>query len=311
MTTESAGLSIEEAAANLLAIEDSYEEPTDEATEDEPVESEEVAEEIEESEEETADDDADEDESDSTPEDESTEPDPRLVEREKQLTADYTRKTQKLAEERKAFEAEAATVRATRDQYAEGLKNLEAALAKMAPPEPDWDRLRKEDPAEFAASWAEHQRLKEATSQVAAEREKIEREQREESEKQFADFLEGQRTKLLEAIPEWQDNEKASAEKGALMEYARGLGYTDEELGQVYDHRLLLVLRDAKRYRDLTTKSAALVADKKVVTKVLQPGSPPAPKAKGKQAEISKLRQELARSGSPKAAARLFELLEE
>ena len=62
--------------------------------------------------------------------------------------SDYSRKTQQLAEERKAFQAEAEAIRQERAQYATLLgalqKQLEAAVQVDQPP--DFDRLYEEDP---------------------------------------------------------------------------------------------------------------------------------------------------------------------
>lgn len=312
MTIETAGgLTVEQAAANLLAIEDSYPEPTDDAAEADPIESEEVEpEEIEESEESESDTDEGEDESDTTLEEESQEPDDRIAKREKELTADYTRKTQALADERKTFEAERSEVRAMREQYAALLPQIEEALNATKPAEPDWEKLRDSDPAAFAVQWAEWQRFQQREAAVKAEREKVQKQLADEQGAAFTAYLEDQKEKLLQAIPDWQDAEKAKTEKTALYEAgSREYGFTDEDFANVVDHRLVLMLRDALKYRELAKKGKETVESKKVIQKVLQPGSP-ASKPKGREAEAIKLRQELKRTGDPRIAAKLFELME-
>ena len=50
----------------------------------------------------------------------------------------------------------------------------------------------------------------------------------------------------MELIPEWSDEKIASKEKTAIREYAINvLGYSSEEMDQVYDYRALLGLRSA------------------------------------------------------------------
>jgi hypothetical protein len=57
-----------------------------------------------------------------------------------QRQADYSRKTEALASERKAIEAEVAAVRQERGQYAYLLENLAKQLDTAAAREPDWER---------------------------------------------------------------------------------------------------------------------------------------------------------------------------
>lgn len=217
--------------------------------------------------------------------------------------ADYTRKTQALAETRKAVEVEIQQTRAEREQYAGTLQKLEAALLEFAPAEPNWEQLRKENPGEFAAQWAEKQQRDLDLAAVQAERQKLEIQQSAEREAEFQAYLDGQKNALIEAIPEWRDSEKAGTEKKALMDYAKGLGFSDEDLGSVYDHRLILLLRKSAKYDELTTKGAEIT---KVAPKVLKPGSRDANPNRGKKSDAARAMERLARTGSKQDAAAAF-----
>jgi hypothetical protein len=61
-------------------------------------------------------------------------------------TEDYTRKTQALAQERKAAQAELESVRTERAQYSQLLTALQAQLQDAQQPNVDMDRLYNEDP---------------------------------------------------------------------------------------------------------------------------------------------------------------------
>lgn len=219
---------------------------------------------------------------------------------------DYTRKTMALAEERKAFQAEAAATREHRDKYATGLEQLAQALEQIKPAEPDWDTLRKENPAEFAAQWAEHQRLRETEAKVTAERQRIAMEQQREQQEALGSFLDEQKKLLQDAIPEWQDESKAKAEKEQLIEFARGMGFSDEDLGNVVDHRLVLLLRKAAKYDEIATKGADTIREKKKVAKVMKPGGRDNSPRKGQRAEVQAAQDRLKRSGKASDAAALI-----
>ena len=64
-------------------------------------------------------------------------------------TADYTRKTQAIAEARKQAQQESALAREERQRYAQTLAALEGTLKSLQPPEVDWERLYAENPVEW------------------------------------------------------------------------------------------------------------------------------------------------------------------
>lgn len=226
--------------------------------------------------------------------------------------ADYTRKTTELATQRKALEQEAATIRSARDQYATQLGALERALVETMPKEPDWEALRKENPGEFAAQFAEHQQKREKLAAVRSEQDKVRRQQEAEFHQGLAAHLQAEAVKLVEAIPEWKDETKAKAEKGKLVEFAGSLGWSPEDLDNVHDHRLVLILRDAMRYRESQTKGKQAVQDKARTAKVLPPGGRPTTTTQtGQRVKTQKARDRLKQTGRVDDAAAAFDYLDE
>lgn len=219
---------------------------------------------------------------------------------------DYTKKTQALAEERKAFSAEHAQTRATRVAYAERLSVVESALTEMAPPQPDWDRLRQEDPAEFAAQWAEHQRMRDDLQAVRAERSRLAAAEQEDQATALQEHLAGESQKLLVAFPDWSDAAKAAEGLRGLREYASGMGFTGEDLSNVHDHRLIVLLDKAAKYDALTTKGRDQVREKRTSAPVLRPGTRNGGGGKGTEIELKKGMSRLRQTGSLKDAADLI-----
>jgi hypothetical protein len=228
-------------------------------------------------------------------------------------TADYTRKTQQLAQNRKALETEAAQARQTREAYAHRLAVVEQAIVELTPQEPDWDRLRQENPTEYAVQFAEHQQRRQQLAAVRAEQERLTSQQRADYEQQLAQILEIERQQLVAAIPEWVDEGTAADEKRQLLEYARGMGYSDEDLAQVYDHRVMLILRKAHQWDKLQQQGVSKVREKArsaPAKPTLKPGGAPMPvKNKSRVDAATVARNRLARTGSANDAARLLEMM--
>lgn len=217
-------------------------------------------------------------------------------------TEDYTRKTQKLAEDRKAAEAELASVRAERAQYATTLGKLEEFLTSSTPQEPDWVALQRENPDQFPIEFAAWQVRKRQLDDVRAEKKAAE-------EKVLADRIAAmeqtmatEQARLLEAIPEWNDESKAKTEKVALVAFAKDQGFTAQELAGIYDHRVLVLLRKAMLH-DKAAKTASQPAVRKTAP-VLQPAA--AQSAKPPVSDVTRARQRLAQTGDVKDAAEVF-----
>lgn len=185
-------------------------------------------------------------------------------------TADYTRKTQEIATQRKELDTDRGVVREARVKYIAALDRLNEALGGM---EPDWERLRAEDPTEYAVQWAEWQQGERDRGMVAKQRQKVLDEQMAEDTRAFFVQLEQEKVALLDAIPAWKDEAVAAKERTALVQYAKELGFTDQQLKGIYDHRLLVMLRKAYLF-DTGKKRGVeeLRRRRKTVETALKPG---------------------------------------
>lgn len=222
-------------------------------------------------------------------------------------TADYTKKTQELAETRKAVEAERQRIQEAnqlRDVYAERLQVIEQMLTQGQSAE-DLSALKETDPIGYAVKVAEMSEREKQVAAVRAERQRIEQQQKAEQGERLKAHLAVEAEKLAAAIPELADKAKGEAIRAEIRNYAKGLGYTDQDLSMVYDHRVVAQWYKAMKYEQLM--SGKTQATKKVseAPKMLRPGTS-TPEARGTQ-EVKKLREQVRRSGKKGDAARLFE----
>ena len=222
-----------------------------------------------------------------------------------QREADYTRKTQKLAEERKLVESEFQQVRGEREQYAQILGQLQQKLQEFEPQEPDWNRLEVEDPTEYARQWTSHQRRQQQKMAVQAEQARLQQLYQVESQKQIQAVLAQETARLKEKIPEWSSPEKAKSEGKALLEYGQALGFSEQELNGITDSRALLALHKAWKYDQMMSKRPEFQAKIKKAPKMASPGS--AGSVGSKSGELNNAKKRLAQSGSVRDAASLFE----
>lgn len=223
-----------------------------------------------------------------------------------QRTADYTRKTQALAEQRKAAEAELNAVREERATYSQLLTALQQQLQQQQESPVDMERLYREDPIEWVRQTELARQRSEKLAASQAELQRLNTLQQQEVQRAMQARLKEEASLLVSAIPEWRDEKTAKAEKSALIEFGVKEGFTPDDLKGVVDHRVVKVLRKAMMFDQIMSKQQSIKPN--VVSpkaKTVAPGNPQA--AKIQVNEITRARQRLAKTGSVKDAAKLFE----
>ena len=221
-------------------------------------------------------------------------------------TSDYTKKTQTLAEQRKAVEAERTKIEEAaklRDTYAQRLQVIEQMLTQ---PEEDISALKDQDPIGYAVKMAERMEREKQLAAVRAERESVEAKQVSEHQERLKSHIAQEAERLRAAIPDMADDVKGEIIRRDIRNYAKSVGSTDQELSQVYDHRAVLTLYRAMQYEKLTKGKA--VAQKKVAEapKALKPGTGNQKIDKDSE-QVKKLTKQLKQTGRPRDAAALFE----
>lgn len=221
-------------------------------------------------------------------------------------TQDYTRKTQQIAETRKAVEAEAAAIRAEREQYAQLLGALQQQLESAGEQPVDWDRLYAEDPIEWVRQRELARDKQERQAAIQSEQQRLSQLTQKQREEEFKATLAKESEALIQAIPEWKDANKAKAEKALLIEFGQKVGYSEDELKNVFDHRAVLTLRKAALYDQMMSKRKDI---KPVVNNGPRPVKPSAAGRVSSTTEGTRAKQRLAKTGRVDDAARAIELL--
>ena len=225
-----------------------------------------------------------------------------------QLEADYRHKTADLAESKRVFEAQTQQAVQSWQQRFESLNGLTEQLEKVVSDDTgDLDRILAEEG--FEAHYAAKQRVdqkKELLSHATAEREKAALETHEAQRQQTEAYLREQNNLLVQKLPELADAEKGPKMKALLRTYLQEAGFNEQEMGQLVDHRQVLVVRDAMRYRDLMKSKPSTVKKLKGLPKVQKPGAAPE-KGDVARTRVTANLQRLKRSGSRTDAATLLE----
>lgn len=215
--------------------------------------------------------------------------------------ADYRRKTEELSFEKKQFQSE---TEQQRQDYSKRLSELNQILAFTQQQlnseinNVDLNKLYEEDPVE--ATKVERQiRLKKEKMMDAAN--KLQQEQ----QRQLSSYVQEQQKILAEKMPEFNDAQKASTAKNNLRNFLNSYGFKDAEIGQIYDHRIVMLVNDALKYRNVKNVKPVSAAQASKPGKFLSSGVKKDSNDMNFQRRKEKLGR-LKKTGNVKDAASIF-----
>lgn len=173
----------------------------------------------------------------------------------------------------------------------------------------NWQALQQQNPAEYIRqqqALAQRQNQLQQMKQSAWENIEKQKSLFQEQENHFKQQrLLREQQALLKAVPEWRDQKVADAERHELARYMVERGYSEEEINAVDDHRAILLVRDAMKYRAMASKGE--IAAKKVIKlakNIVKPGTRQTASEQTNDQERG-LRKNLKQTGSVQDAAAL------
>jgi len=207
-----------------------------------------------------------------------------------QLESDYRQKTMDLADNRRAFEEESQAIKNELGTRLQEATNIVATLEQSIMGEYnsiDWNTLRTTDPAEYAALQTDYENryksIQQLKAQAANANQQLQSEQMAKQQEQLTQRLQKESEALVDLIPEWKDASVAKQEKAEMRDFLKQYKFTDDEIANLADHRIVLMIRDAQKGKKVATKKD--VALKKVVKapKLQKSGSKPSKQTIQKQ----------------------------
>ncbi len=174
--------------------------------------------------------------------------------------ADYSRKTQRLAEASRSVDAERTVKLARLDQL---IDSLSADFTQ----EPNWVQVARTDPQNWVQrkiQWDNRRVAFESAKRI--------------SDAVHADTLERDRKIMVEELastynPAWADAQTRVQDFKELARYALNLGFGPEEVAGISQAREMMVLDKARRWDALQNSKASTAKRLSVVPKVQRPGS--------------------------------------
>ena len=224
-----------------------------------------------------------------------------------QLGADYTKKTQKLSDERKSVEAERAKIQEAsklRDQYAQRLQMMEQFLNQQNKGE-NLEALKEVDPIGYAVKVAEMSQREKQLAVLQQEQQRIAQQQQAEQSERLQYHLAEESQKLSSVIPGYANPKEGDSIRKDIREYAKSIGWSDQELAGLYDSRAVLSLYHGMKYAKLQSNKPSIAKKVEAAPKMLKAGTSMPRNSEAEQNK--KLHAKLQQTGKVRDAALLFE----
>lgn len=218
-----------------------------------------------------------------------------------QKDADYRRKTEEIAIEKRELKAEEDRLK---NQYSTRMDDLNSLVATLNAEinndmnSKELDRLWDEDPTEAARVDRRIQKRKQTIQQA---QQKL----REHQESQFQEILKEEQRKLHLKHPEIADPVKGTTVKSNIVNYLSSKGFSNEDVARIYDSRYFDVIMDAMNYTKSKSVKPGLVSKKVKPSKFVKSGVKATKEDTDRKSRLDKLKS-LKKSGSPKDATDLL-----
>lgn len=216
---------------------------------------------------------------------------------------DYTRKTEEVNRTRDSYIEK-------RDRYGEVLAVLEPIVEQSLGGRTDaeWNQLRLDDPQAYLLEREAFAQKKQQLEATRAERQRIAAEQQQQFVAKHVERLQDEAEKFDRAF-NIKPGDTATRLKIVKenCDYLRGMGMTDADINQIFDHRAFVLIEKARKYDAAVAAKKAADAKQVGTQQPMKPGGGAQvqnARVTGKEIEAKKAMSELKRTGSISDAAR-------
>ena len=218
-----------------------------------------------------------------------------------QKDADYRRKTEELAIEKRELRAEEDRLN---KQYSTKMEDLNSLVATLNAEinndmnSKELDALWEEDPTEAAKV---DRRIQKRKNTIQQAQQKL----RDHQQAQFQEILREEQKKLHLKHPEIADPIKGTTVKSNIMNYLSSKGFSNEDVARIYDSRYFDVIMDGMNYNKSKSVKPGLVSKKVKPTKFVKSGIKSTKEELNSKTRLNQIKT-LKKSGSPKDATELL-----
>lgn len=198
---------------------------------------------------------------------------------------------QEVAKLEKAYKEQTAALAQQQQQQLEFFQK--AQQTGFTEPTPPSKQLFNDDPIAFMEAKIAYDEAKAEHDTKVQQFQQMQKQQEQQQQQQLQAFTQQQTQLLAEKLPDIADPQKGEVIKKGLMEVGEHYGFSQQELESVRDHRYILAMYDAMRFRKLLQKRGKATSKKQSIAPV-KAGAKKTPnvgKAKARKQKQDRLRK--------------------
>ena len=198
---------------------------------------------------------------------------------------------QEVAKLEKAYKEQTAALAQQQQQQLEFYQK--AQQTGFSEPTPPSKELFNNDPIAYMEAKLSYDEAKAEHDTKVQQFQQMQKQQEQQQQQQLQAFTQQQTQLLAEKLPDIADPQKGEVIKKGLMEVGEHYGFSQQELESVRDHRYILAMYDAMRFRKLLQKRGKATSKKQSIAPV-KAGAKKTPnvgKAKARKQRQDRLRK--------------------
>ena len=198
---------------------------------------------------------------------------------------------QEVAKLEKAYKEQTAALAQQQQQQLEFYQK--AQQTGFSEPTPPSKELFNNDPIAYMEAKLSYDEAKAEHDTKVQQFQQMQKQQEQQQQQQLQAFTQQQTQLLAEKLPDIADPQKGEVIKKGLMEVGEHYGFSQQELESVRDHRYILAMYDAMRFRKLLQKRGKATSKKQSIAPV-KAGAKKTPnvgKAKARKQKQDRLRK--------------------
>jgi hypothetical protein len=220
-------------------------------------------------------------------------------------TQTFHKRLSELGENQQIIQRAAADVVQNFEYAKQMIDMMEGQMAQLVPPEPNWDEMFKADPAKARNLQKYYQQVADFKANLTKQREDAVKKLNEHQDSQLRTYAEQESLRFARINQKnWgTDPKKKAKDLQSMRRTALQEGFSEDEVNQVFDSRMLMVLLKASKYDRMIAARPKPVA-RQVAGKAVTPG--PGNKRTGRKGLTTAMKT-LARTGNIHDAAPVFD----
>ncbi len=216
--------------------------------------------------------------------------------------ADYTRKTQEVADGRREVEAAVQRLTALEATSRNNLELAEAVMAAFVPPAPD-PSMMEQDPIGYMRAKEAREQAIGVMRQITLQKQTSSQQATQEQQQSMAQAQKAELTRMVQVLPELATSQgQAKFLTDALEVGGKAYGLTEGEVRNIQSAKELMILKDALAYRKLQSQKMKAVAEAKKAPPIVKPGA--------RDAKPTNAVERLKKLGASARARDIFTLIE-